>query len=621
MEHNLFRPRHDFHLATNTKIPHTFVMSTNLPNQLESTLKQHFGFGEFRLGQRDVIQDLLDGHDTLIVMPTGSGKSLCYQLSALMLEGVTIIISPLISLMQDQVDSLQRQGIPATCINSSIGARANADRIVGLRTGQYKMVYVAPERFRSGGFIDALNDIQVSLVAIDEAHCISQWGHDFRPDYLRIKRVLQSLPDARIMALTATATPAVRDDIVKQLDLEDSPDNLRIHVHGFSRPNLTLSVTRASSHKHKLSTILEIMQDYPTGIVYCATRRNTERTAELLKDKGVTCSAYHGGLSDNERRDIQERFMSGKHPVVVATNAFGMGVDRHDLRFVVHWDIPGSLEAYYQEVGRAGRDGGPSHCELLYNYADVRTQEFFLDGSNPQPADLIAVWEAVARECASGPVTISGKEWSEHAALKNGMQVRSCMAILERAGMISRNMEPGSRTFTTVVTPGADSVQLVPSFEAMQYKRQLDEAKLQTMLRYASNRSCRHAFILKYFGDKEYTSNCGGYCDHCNPEIHEAAGSRRKPNENEWIVLQKVLSCIARMQGRFGIKRVIQVLQGSHAKEVLDRKLDNLTTYGILKGTPEAELRAIIDALIAERAAIITEGEYPTLAITRPVYP
>ena len=222
MEHNLFRLRHDFHLATNTKIPHTFVMSTNLPNQLESTLKQHFGFGEFRLGQRDVIQDLLDGHDTLIVMPTGSGKSLCYQLSALMLEGVTIIISPLISLMQDQVDSLQRQGIPATCINSSIGARANADRIVGLRTGQYKMVYVAPERFRSGGFIDALNDIQVSLVAIDEAHCISQWGHDFRPDYLRIKRVLQSLPDARIMALTATATPAVRDDIVKQLDLEDN---------------------------------------------------------------------------------------------------------------------------------------------------------------------------------------------------------------------------------------------------------------------------------------------------------------------------------------------------------------------------------------------------------------
>lgn len=584
---------------------------------IDKELKRHFGFEQFRLGQRDAIADAIAGHDILVIMPTGMGKSLCYQLAAMVADGIALIVSPLIALMQDQVNALAAKGLPATCINSSISRREYGERLTGIRAGKYKIVYVAPERFRNVGFMQALNETTVALIAIDEAHCISQWGHDFRPDYLRIKTIVNQLPGASVMALTATATPAVRDDIIKQLGLDQRHGEPRIHVHGFARDNLTLSVTRTATHKHKIERILSILRQYSTGIIYCATRKNTEKVSETLKTAGIDACLYHAGLTDTQRRDVQQKFMSGVYAVVVATNAFGMGVDRSDLRTVIHWDIPGSLEAYYQEVGRAGRDGFPSHCELLYNYADVHTQEFFLEGSNPQPVDLLSVWNAILHACANGPVTISGEDWARQAGLKNKMMVRTCMAILERADLIHRVMQPGSRTFTTEISNQADAENLKPHFAAMQYKRQLDRAKLQTMLDYASARSCRHAFILEYFGENDRPTSCNGHCDRCDHTLVSVGVERHPPTEDQWIVIQKVLSCIVRMRGRFGVKRVIQVLQGSHSKAVIDRGLHSLSTYGLLKGTSEPLLRKIIEELITANAAMITPGEYPMLAITR----
>ncbi|MEM7394431.1 MAG: ATP-dependent DNA helicase RecQ, partial [Verrucomicrobiota bacterium] len=321
--------------------------------QLTDALQKHFGFSTFLEGQDEAVSHVLNGTDTVVIMPTGSGKSLCYQLTSLLLDGITIVVSPLIALMKDQVDGLAQKKIPTTFINSTLSAHEMFERLDGIERGEYKLVYVAPERFRNQRFMNLLRSINVSLLAVDEAHCISQWGHDFRPDYLRIHLVVNELPHARVMALTATATPQVREDIATQLQLgQNGRPEPQILVHGFSRPNLSLNVTRASSHQIKLDRIREVVEQHETGIIYCSTRKQTERVCKSLKGLKQACGMYHGGMSDEDRKKVQDRFMDGRLSVVAATNAFGMGVDRADLRFVIHWDIPGSIEAYYQEVGR-----------------------------------------------------------------------------------------------------------------------------------------------------------------------------------------------------------------------------------------------------------------------------
>jgi ATP-dependent DNA helicase RecQ len=339
-------------------------------------LKTYFNFESFRPGQEAIVQAVLRGEDTLAVLPSGGGKSLCFQLPALVRPGLTLVVSPLIALMKDQVDGLRENGIPATFVNSSLGWSEMHRRLVDM--GKHRLVYVAPERFKSKWFLSSLRRTGVSLFVVDEAHCISMWGHDFRPDYLLLRDILDLLGRPQVMACTATATPEAREDIARQLGLTDPT----VIVRGFARENLTLAVRRTQSHTDKLTRALEILQEHPTGIVYCSTRTNVERVAGKLQDEGVSCVAYHGGLEDEDRRRAQERFIRGDVPVAVATNAFGMGIDRPDLRAIIHWDVPGSIEAYYQEAGRAGRDGRPARCELLFNHADVRTQEFFIqDGS------------------------------------------------------------------------------------------------------------------------------------------------------------------------------------------------------------------------------------------------
>ncbi|HEY8411759.1 MAG TPA: ATP-dependent DNA helicase RecQ, partial [Pyrinomonadaceae bacterium] len=335
-----------------------------------TSLREHFGFDNFREGQREVIESILAGKDAVVVMPTGSGKSLCYQLPAMILEGATLVVSPLIALMKDQVDALRARGLPATFINSSIPEVEQHARIESLRRREQKLVYIAPERFRSSRFNAALQSVPISLFAVDEAHCISTWGHDFRPDYLRLRHVIRSLGNVRTLALTATATPYVRSDIIQQLGLQQP----QTFVSGFDRPNLRIEVMHTEKVKEKIVRIKRLAESHEgSGIVYASTRKAVEEVGRELKRAGLRVTTYHAGMTDAVRDRAQEEFMNGRTQIIVATNAFGMGIDKRDIRFVAHYQMPGSIEAYYQEIGRAGRDGLTSTCVLLFNYADKNT--------------------------------------------------------------------------------------------------------------------------------------------------------------------------------------------------------------------------------------------------------
>jgi ATP-dependent DNA helicase RecQ len=344
-------------------------------------LQRHFGHTSFRAGQEDLVRAVLDGRDVLAVMPTGSGKSLCFQLPALLLPGMTLVVSPLISLMKDQVDDLNRRGIRAAALNSMVTSDARREVLAAVCRGEIRLLYVAPERFASEHFLRRLRELPIARFVVDEAHCVSQWGHDFRPDYRRLRMAASECrrsdaPPGRppIAAFTATATPEVRDDIVDLLGLT----NARLIVAGFDRPNITLRVRPVAGEFEKHQLLPQLVGDM-RSLVYAATRRNAETAAETLKAAGVLADAYHAGLTDAERTRVQDGFVSGALRVVCATNAFGMGIDRPDIEAVVHVDIPGSLEAYYQEIGRAGRDGRRAIATLLWNYADVKTREFLID--------------------------------------------------------------------------------------------------------------------------------------------------------------------------------------------------------------------------------------------------
>ena len=362
-------------------------------------LRTYFGFEALRPGQSEVVQAILAGRDAMGIMPTGGGKSLCYQLPALCRPGLTLVVSPLIALMKDQVDALQARGIPAAAVNSSLGAEEYRQVMQALRRGELKILYVAPERFAQESFLELLRGLQVALLAVDEAHCLSQWGHDFRPDYLRLGRVREALGYPQTVALTATATAYVREDILATLKLQDPA----VIISGFGRDNLDFAITHCENRKAKFERIRKVIARWKKGIIYCSTRKNVMLVFDELAAQQVNAVAYHAGMSDEEREFSQEAFVSGRADVVVATNAFGMGIDRPDVRFVVHFEIPGSVEAYYQEAGRAGRDGEAAVCELLFNHADLKTQEFFFEGSNPPIAVIRSLYNLLRFEC--DPVT------------------------------------------------------------------------------------------------------------------------------------------------------------------------------------------------------------------------
>ncbi|HVG31756.1 MAG TPA: RecQ family ATP-dependent DNA helicase [Pyrinomonadaceae bacterium] len=400
-----------------------------------TALHKFFGFEDFREGQREVVQAILEGHDTVVVMPTGGGKSLCYQLPALMKEGATVVVSPLIALMKDQVDALHARGLPATFINSSITFEEQKARINSVRRGEYKLVYVAPERFRSAHFVETLRTAEIALFAVDEAHCISQWGHDFRPDYLRLRAAVEQIGRPQIAALTATATPHVRADIIEQLALRDP----RAFVSGFDRPNLSINVLHTQKEREKITHIKALASRYEggSGIIYTSTRKAVEQVTTRLRAAGLNLVAYHAGMDDAERTRAQEEFMTGRAQMIVATNAFGMGIDKPDIRFVAHYQMPGSIEAYYQEIGRAGRDSKPSTCALLFNYADKRTQDYFIEGSYPPPEVVARVYQALVATNQQR-IELSVSEIATRAGIRNEMAVQSALIILEKAGHIER---------------------------------------------------------------------------------------------------------------------------------------------------------------------------------------
>ncbi len=589
--------------------------------QALQTLNDRFGHEAFRPGQGAIIEAVLQGQNALVVMPTGSGKSLCYQLPALMREGCAIVISPLIALMKDQVDSLHDQHIEATYINSSLSAQEQFERLRACQAGVYKLLYVAPERFRNARFLSAVEQMNVSLFAVDEAHCISEWGHDFRPDYLRLREAIAHLGQPQVLALTATATVDVQTDIVQQLGCDD----MQRFVTGFNRANLTYRVQAQHAMAAKLQLLKELLgaQDSGSVIIYAATRRAVEEVATALSTRGTEVLIYHAGLSDAVRRQTQEAFMSQPHSVIVATNAFGMGVDKSDVRSVIHFNLPRTLEAYYQEAGRAGRDGEPAECVVLFSFSDVKIQEFLLEQNYPEPSyieDVYAQIVALSRRHAEIPWQHLMPHRRHGSSV---MMLDATVKILEKAGYIERVAQYGddavaNPSIRLAMEPVAIS-QLAIDYGALQRRKRHELEKMRQVVRYVNTRRCRRHHILSYFGEPWDQPNCGA-CDRCL-HVADVADNplrpQREPDEAEWVLIQKILSCIARMQGRYGRAKVLQVLMGSRAKDIRDTHLVRLSTYGILKGTSKDVIERYLEALLDVECVDVVGDDYPKLELTR----
>jgi len=414
-------------------------------------LRARFGYPDFRPGQSQAVQAVLQGRDTLVVLPTGGGKSLCYQVPALLLPGLTVVVSPLISLMKDQVDALEARQLPAAFINSTLRSGQVSERLARAQRGEIKLLYVAPERFDAGSTAERLRGIGISLLAIDEAHCISEWGHDFRPSYLRVGAVREKLGSPPTIALTATATPEVRRDIARQLGLRD-PETI---VTGFDRRNLHYHVIPSATEQDKDAGLIDALRKHDgLAVVYAATRKAVERVSTVLERARIPAAAYHAGLDDTHRHEVQDAFMGERVRAIVATNAFGMGIDKPNVRLVIHHAMPGTLEAYYQEAGRAGRDGLHSDCFLLHAFPDRFTHEFFIKGAHPERAVVETVYETLRRHATKDGrlESFSTDRIAVGAGAKvSARDVESVMRVLARAGALLLQTDQTARVLVRLL--------------------------------------------------------------------------------------------------------------------------------------------------------------------------
>ena len=495
----------------------------------EEILQRVFGYSGFRPGQEKLIDGVLSGKDVFGIMPTGGGKSMCYQLPALMLPGITLVISPLISLMRDQVMALKAAGVPAAFLNSTLTGAQMQAAYRNLLAGRYKIVYVAPERLDYPGFGGIVEKLNISFVAVDEAHCISQWGQDFRPSYLRIVQFIDSLPRRPVVgAFTATATRRVQEDVERILALR-SPVR---EVTGFDRPNLYFEVIQPESKDRELLRLLA-RQKQKSGIVYCATRKKVESVCQMLCDHRYAAARYHAGLSEAERSANQEDFLYDRKTVMVATNAFGMGIDKSNVSFVLHYNMPKSIEAYYQEAGRAGRDGAEADCVLLFSPGDVQTARFLINN-------------------------------------------------------------------------GSDNEEMNP--EQREAVRRQDLERLDAMVGYCKTKSCLRGYILDYFGQK-HSAMCGN-CGNCKGNFESVDITRES---------QIILSCVKRIHDALGYNvgaaLLGNVLRGSRNKRVQELRLDEITTYGLMKDRTRSDIHAMIDHLEAE-GYLRTEQEHQSISLT-----